>query len=308
MSGKKALDYFKPEIILDSISDGVYVTDTHRVISYWNRGAEKISGFKCEEVLGKSCMQNILKHRNLQGMELCNVDCPLSLAMKEDRIVAKELVFFTNRFGIEKVVQISCSPVHDEKGKVVGGVEVFRDISDEYHLQKEREHLLAKLSELTVTDELTGLFNRRKFNLELEAFFTRHQRVGEIFGLLILDIDHFKKVNDTFGHQTGDMVLRRLSKTLKENLRSIDLAFRYGGEEFAVLLPGVNLDELKFVADRLRQAVKKIKDWVMNTELKITISVGGVLADEADTVTRLIELADQRLYQAKNTGRNKVIC
>lgn len=162
---------------------------------------------------------------------------------------------------------------------------------------------------MAVTDDLTGLYNRRYFDRHLSVMLGKAQSQGRDMALMILDIDHFKAVNDTYGHDAGDVVLREFSARLKRNIRGIDLACRFGGEEFVVLMPDTDMAQAELVAERVRQSVAERSFEVDATRrLSVTVSVGVSLYEtEADTPESLIKRADVALYRAKREGRNRVV-
>lgn len=159
--------------------------------------------------------------------------------------------------------------------------------------------------EAAFTDHLSGLPNRRRLERQLELEIARTERYGHPFSLLMLDIDYFKRVNDTFGHEAGDDVIRVLAKALQEGIRGIDMAARIGGEEFAIILTETPLEKAIEVADRLRLTIKAIK---IPTVGSITVSLGVAEAPtSALTVRELLACADSALYTAKDQGRDRVI-
>jgi diguanylate cyclase (GGDEF)-like protein len=161
---------------------------------------------------------------------------------------------------------------------------------------------------LSQTDPLTGLYNRRHMMATLESEFDRSNRISSPFSLLMIDLDHFKRVNDTYGHQQGDIVLQSISQEIQAQLRQYDSAARFGGEEFALLLPETNLSEGTMVAERLRQIISKIQFSDSISDLKITASIGiaAIPHKKINTTEDLIRLADDALYAAKSNGRNRV--
>jgi diguanylate cyclase (GGDEF)-like protein len=175
-----------------------------------------------------------------------------------------------------------------------------RYVSRRHLLEQEKARMLEKLAELSVTDDLTALANRRLLRQRLAEETMRSARSGRPFALLMIDLDHFKEVNDQHGHQVGDSVLRQCASTLKECLRGSDLVARYGGEEFCILLPETSARGARLVAERLRQAVAQLSAPVP------TISVGVAMSEPASSADDLIRHADEALYRAKTAGRNRV--
>jgi diguanylate cyclase (GGDEF)-like protein len=175
-------------------------------------------------------------------------------------------------------------------------------------LQDELKRSNELLLELSNTDHLTGLFNRRYMMEALDKEVQRSTRKGGNLSLILLDIDHFKQVNDTFGHLQGDVVLQKVALQLQKELRSYDCAARYGGEEFVAILPDSSLKEAVFVADRIRLAIQGTRFSGALATLNLTASLGVACfsVDVAQTVDGFIKLADDALYRAKANGRNRV--
>ena len=176
-------------------------------------------------------------------------------------------------------------------------------------LKREMRMAQEKLAEMSVRDELTGMFNRRYFREALEREISGAQRYGHGLALCMIDLDHFKRVNDTHGHLCGDRVLQEFGKLLNDSIRKYDVGCRYGGEEFAVILPDTSLDKASALCERFRERVKEYEFTYEELTLHITASV-GVTARPADgiiTGRQLVDLADKALYQAKSQGRNQVV-
>ncbi len=161
-----------------------------------------------------------------------------------------------------------------------------------------------------MTDSLTDIANRKCFDKQLELLITKAQAQDGTLCLVMLDIDHFKNFNDTYGHQTGDQVLRLVAMTLRTNIKGADLAARYGGEEFALILPGITLKDAVRLSDKIRKAIhaKELLKRSTNEKLgRITASFGVSALAPNDTPSSLIERADKALYAAKRNGRNRVV-
>jgi diguanylate cyclase (GGDEF)-like protein len=165
-----------------------------------------------------------------------------------------------------------------------------------------------RVASQATTDGLTGLANRRSFDEELALEWRRAHRIGDSLALVLLDLDNFKQVNDTYGHPAGDAVLRAIGELLATGVRQIDLAARYGGEEFVVLVPESDLDGAAQLAKRLRAALGKVKvELADGTKLKVTASFGVAASGELETAEELVAAADEALYDAKRAGKDRVV-
>ena len=184
---------------------------------------------------------------------------------------------------------------------------VINNTLERARLRSDVKKTQAKMAEMSTVDELTKLHNRRYFVEALEGEFERADRYETEMALIVFDLDHFKKVNDTFGHPTGDMVLSGIGKILKEHVRRNDLACRYGGEEFAVILPNVSRDSIYQAYERFRKIVSKQLFEYESRPFQITVSIGIAFSNDAGSAINLLAYADQALYQAKESGRNRVV-
>jgi len=167
-----------------------------------------------------------------------------------------------------------------------------------------------RFEELSILDDLTGLYNRRYLFEAFSKEIKRRDRTGKTFSIMMLDLDHFKEVNDEFGHLTGDMVLSKTAKKIKENLRESDMAFRYGGEEFCLMLIDTQIEKAIVMAERLRAEIEKTEYLSVETHGKISVTTSIGVAEFDDTVKdpmKLIGRADHALYNAKEAGRNRVV-
>ena len=183
----------------------------------------------------------------------------------------------------------------------------FIDISSLLVSKREEKIAREKAELLSNTDYLTGLTNRRAFEEQLELEINGAKREGKTLGIILIDIDHFKIINDTYGHQVGDMVLKNFASFLSRHSRSNDFMGRYGGEEFILCLPGVNTEEALKIAERLRQSVQEHMIPVPGLKpLNITASFGVAVlkVSEGENLESLIKRADKALYRAKEEGRN----
>ena len=182
-----------------------------------------------------------------------------------------------------------------------------RDITERVGAREERERLVAELERLSTTDPLTGVLNRRSLGARLEEEARRADRYGRPLAVAMLDGDHFKKVNDTHGHDAGDAVLRRIASTLRQCVRETDAVARFGGEEFVVLLPETPLDDARATADRIREAIaRETFPGAGGSAFSITCSLGVAAREPREPVERLLSRVDAALYRAKHGGRDRV--
>lgn len=288
--------------IIDNLYDGVYFVDRDRVITYWNKGAERITGYRSEDVVGRSCRDGILNHETAGGEALCTGDCPLAACMA-DGDVREADVFLHHAEGHRLPVLVRCAPLRDDDGTIRGAVETF---SSELGVRAARQEL-SELRRSVRTDELTGIGNRGHLEGRLRALIAEYeQRPGEA-AVVMVDIDRFKAVNDAHGHAVGDRVLRMVATTLRGNLRSGDAVGRWGGEEFVAILDGVHTtDDLRRVCDKLRTLVACSRLDVEDGSVAVTLSMGATLVRGDDTPASVVARADELMYASKRAGRNLV--
>jgi len=192
-------------------------------------------------------------------------------------------------------------PLHDDISR-------FIILGNQFSIVLERIRLYELVQELAITDGLTGVFVRRYFIERLGEEINRARHFGAKLSFMMIDIDHFKKCNDRYGHLVGDAVLREISAVMKKNLREIDIMGRYGGEEFVVILPETEKSLALIAAQRLRKAVETCRVRAYDEDIGATISIGvASFPDDADDMSQLIDKADRALYKAKESGRNRVI-
>ncbi len=286
--------------LLDNLYDGVYFVDTDRYITYWNKGAERITGYSAPETVGKRCSDSLLMHSDQRGTILCTTQCPLAWSITNGTERTAEM-FLRHKEGHRVPVSVRVAPIRDKQGAIAGAVEIFTD-NTPAAMAFER---LAELERLAYIDPLTGLANRRYGEISASARLDELSRYGWRFGVMFIDIDNFKSVNDRYGHQTGDEVLRTVGKTLQNSVRAFDVVSRWGGEEYVVLITNVEDGKLLTTANRCRALVEQSRV-PLAQPLAVTISVGATLARPEDTVASLINRADQLMYRSKESGRNRV--
>lgn len=288
--------------ILDCLYDGVYFVDPENKITYWNNAAEKITGYKKEEVLGFRCSDDILRHINDKGDQLCIMGCPLKRSLEDGRLREAD-VYLHHKNGHRVPVSVRVSPIQDEKGNIIGAAEIFSENSRKMDMLKELE----VLKNHVYTDALTLVGNRRFAELTLNARFNELKTFGIPFGVLFFDLDGFKTINDTYGHEFGDNVLKMVAKTVMNIIRSLDVICRWGGDEFVVIAPNITHDNLNSIAQKIRTFIET--SWVTKSgeTIRVTASIGAAVAEEKDTAKDLIKKVDQLMYEAKKAGKNAII-
>jgi len=285
--------------LLDQISDGVYFVTRNRRITYWNRGAEEITGYGAGEVLGHGCSEGILRHVDDTGQQLCLHGCPLAAVMKDGQ-PREALVFLHHKDGHRLPVTVRGQALRNSDGEIVGSVEVFspRGVNPYADLRRNRTD--------DRVDSVTGMAPRRIGELTLQTLTRAVTEQATTLGVLYIDADHFKDVNDTFGHKTGDEVLRMVGQSIVNGLRRGDVPVRWGGEEFLALLPGTDDAGLAAIAERVRMLAEN--SWIQKGEVqvRVTISVGATMAVPTETGDDLVDRADKFMYASKQGGRNRV--
>lgn len=286
--------------LIENIFDGLYLVDKNRSIIYWNHVAEKITGYRSEEVIGRRCRDNILVHVDENGKSLCHGRCPLEATIRDGEFRDAE-VFLQHKNGHRVPVWVRAAPLHDTAGNIIGGAELFTDLSAGNAISN-KVHALEKLSFL---DNLTQLANRRYLEMELGGRIAEKNRYGASFGVVFMDIDFFKRFNDTYGHDMGDRVLKAVARTFVNTARPSDLMGRWGGEEFIGILGRVDADGLDSAVERIRSLIEQSRMEENGQSLRVTVSIGATLARDADTADSIVKRADILLYQSKKNGRNR---
>lgn len=299
--------------ILGGLSEGVVFVDCHAVITFANPAARLMLAWR-EDCLGSKLKTCLLAYDE-STLPFLQSNGSLSPSIKEgdvlsgvEKIVSKASACFT--------VEYLAIPLH-EFDEVIGAAIILNNISERIlvegelsevnsRLQRLNDELKLKnerLQEISVTDSLTNLYNHRHIIERLQEHIVSSERYQRALSIMMFDIDFFKKVNDTYGHPFGDEVLEQVSVTLREVIRAVDIAGRYGGEEFLVVMPETDLAKALAIAVRVRVAIESLT-WVH--PITVTISAGVAMWRQDETATQLIGRADCLLYAAKQDGRNVV--
>ena len=288
----------KAEVTLRSIGDGVVTTDAQGRITYINGKAEELTGWSDVTSVGRP-LEAVFRIGHEESH--ARLPDPAAIALAEGRVVDSESgALLIGRNGREFAVEYTASPVLDDEEGTIGAVVVFHDVSDLHTLSRQ-------LSYQASHDPLTGLINRREFERRLGQALENAHAEALHHALCFLDLDQFKVINDTCGHQAGDELLKRLSSELRARLRKGDVLARLGGDEFAVLLEECPLEKAEELAETLRRVVEESRFLWEGQSFEVGVSVGLVpLDNESGTLYDVMRLADAACYVAKEAGRNRV--
>jgi diguanylate cyclase (GGDEF)-like protein/PAS domain S-box-containing protein len=285
------------ELLLSSAGEGIYGVDAQGLCTFMNPSALAMLGLEPEEALGAN-LHSLFHYHHRDGTPYPEADCPTFLTLR-DGIQRRVEDSFIRKNGETFPVQMTVTPMLED-GQVRGAEVVFEDIS-------RRKAMEAELLRLATTDPLTGAANRRRFLEQMEMELARVKRHGKSAALLMVDIDHFKEVNDAFGHSVGDSVIQHLAELARKRLRRSDLFARLGGEEFGILLPETEGADAHEFADLFRRQVIEAPAQSAKGAISITISIGVSEFDPSDASPDMVlARADNALYRAKEGGRNRV--
>ena len=293
------MNYKDFESLFEHFNEGIYYVDKERKILYYNNAAELISGFSAENVVGCHCYNNIFNHVSEAGVRLCFNGCPLQDTIKRNAI-NDSVVYLQHREGYRLKVRVKTLPIL-EGSEVVGALEIFSNVQEANLLNE----TIAFYKKKVMIDPLTEVNNRHILDHDLPDVLKKSEP-SVTFGLIFLDIDNFKKINDTYGHSIGDKVLKSLAKSLTNSVRKNDVVIRYGGEEFIILAFDVDLEALSVMAEKTRVMVENSSVREENEDIHFTISVGATMIQPQDSLSGAIKRGDEYMYESKKNGKNRV--
>lgn len=281
--------------IYTSVNDFTFFTlDAAGRIDSWNGSVEQLTGFRADEVTGQTLD---LFYAPETADPYC---CPEHISLTREEGWHVQERWCESKQGRRYAAQILVAVLREDNGEIAGYSVVIRDVS-------ERKISSDELTRLLTTDHLTGAVNRAHFYKLAEKELARARRLGKPLSFVMIDADHFKRINDTAGHQTGDLVLTKIVQGAKASLRSIDVMARLGGEEFCLMLPGTSREEALVIAERVRATIAEAEIDTGTGQIRVTVSAGIASVTEATScVNDLLAVADKALYAAKTAGRNCV--
>ena len=290
-------------VLLDRLLSGVCFLNLDRQITYWNEAAEYFLGYRSEDVVGKPC-SDWISGTDLNLTSFCDRQCALGGCVPA-AAGAGAFSLVTNlrhKEGYWIPLELSSFPLLGRKEKVVGIALVFGPARE----SRDLENRLSELSQIAYCDALTGIPNRRYLEEKLQEALRLWEEERKSFVGALGDIDFFKNVNDSYGHDVGDQVLKEVASVLSRKLRSSDVVGRWGGEEFLILLNNISAEDLVRRMDRLRES---IGDTVIQSgivEVRVTMSFGATEPRKGETPASMLSRMDDCLYRSKREGRNRV--
>jgi len=288
----------RARVTLDSIGDAVVSTDIEGRVSYMNVVAEKLTGFVREESIGRP-LDDIFHVVDANSRE--PTSDPARRAIQSDSVVELEAnALLIAKDGEELAIEDSAAPIHNRYGVIVGAVIVFHDA-------RFSQAVTARMAHLAQHDALTDLHNRTAFYERFDQSLSLARRHRQQMGVLFIDLDNFKMINDVLGHESGDLILMALAGKLKDCVRAADTVCRYGGDEFVVLLAEIaQPDHAYAVADKIREAAA-VPMIIEGHEISLQLSIGvSVYPENGETADTLIKIADSEMYRVKMLNRQPV--
>jgi diguanylate cyclase (GGDEF)-like protein len=273
----------------------------------------EMAGFKPAIASSAEEALKLIQSNNIQVV-ITDIMLPGMGGLELTRLIKKEydadvivMTGYSGDYSYEEAINMGASDFVIKPVRLEELLLRLKRVLKERDLTQERVRMMEKLQKLAITDGLTKLHNSRSFYSQIEVEVDRFNRYKHPLSLLLMDIDHFKHYNDTYGHLEGDKVLVRISQIIRSCLRKLDTAYRYGGEEFTVILPETTCEEAQNVAERIRNAVKAEKfDPETKGDILITISIGVTQYAPEEELSAFIQRADKAMYSSKQNGRNKV--
>ncbi|KJR41136.1 PAS/PAC sensor-containing diguanylate cyclase [Candidatus Magnetoovum chiemensis] len=292
--------------LLNVINIGIVILNRDYEVYHWNNWMAMQSNIKAEDIEGKNLF-DFYPDLNTPSFKR---KCQGVLKFGHFVFLSQKLHSYLFPFKLLSPIQTifeymqqsaTMGPIRDKDRNISHLFILVQDVTEmaQYEL---------KLYEMNIKDALTGVYNRRFLETRLHEEFHRHKRYKRPLSLIMLDIDYFKKINDTYGHQFGDTVLKNVAAVCNSIVRKVDIFARYGGEEFCGILPEIPLYNSRILAERLRIAVSELENDAEGKNVQVTISIGiSEIRDHVATPDMLLKIADDALYKAKHSGRNKIV-
>jgi diguanylate cyclase (GGDEF)-like protein/PAS domain S-box-containing protein len=287
--------------LIDSMHDGVVFVDAQARITMWSKGAERLTGVSSNAALGRAFVPSLLDMCDYLSRQVADKACPIAKSLLTNTQIRQRMQVI-GRQGRHIAVDLHAIPVHAANGTIQGATVLIHDAQPEATLEEKCEALHAEVTR----DPMTKVANRAEFDRMLALYVEAHEQAEQPCSLIMVDIDHFKNINDTFGHQAGDEAIITLANLLSSMCRSGDLVARYGGEEFAVICADCSNADAARRAEQLRRKLSEISHTTLGNK-RITASFGVTELQPGDTPETMLRRSDRALFMAKEQGRNQVI-
>lgn len=305
--------------IVAGLTIPTFVINADHYVTHWNEACQKITGVPSGEVIGTKdqwrafypserpvMADMIVAAAGETSMERYYGDRYNRSAVLANAFEAED--FFPHFGEAGRWIFFTAAPLKDSAGRIIGAIETLQDVTKRKHAEEALRDSERRHRELSITDALTGLYNSRHFFNRAAEEIERCNRYDSPLAMILLDVDNFKRYNDTYGHLEGDHVLAGLADVIRREIRGADSAYRYGGEEFIVIFPETEPDEARIVAERLRQEfAATVFIPLPGEEVRTSISIGGGGYHPEEGLTPFIKRVDEAMYRAKNCGKNRVV-
>ncbi len=292
---------FAYRAILDRSKSGIYIVTPDRTIIYWNKGAEAITGYAAQEIVGKHCPETLLRHIDSAGHPLCELNCPLleTVVTGQERT---EMMTLRHKDGYRIPVRMRLVPIR-QNGRVEMIAEIFERISDVTY----DDNMISSLSYQLLHDSLTKLPNRDYLRRYLKYRMSEYLVFGHNYAVLVADIDRLGDFNDKYGHAYGDELLEIIGKEIQTHIRQSDLVGRLEGGRFMGIYTFAHMEDLRIIGRKFSETVSKIKIMAGQEEISATVSVGVTAIEPNDTIDTVTLRAETMMKRSKAEGKNRVI-
>ncbi|MDD4753734.1 MAG: sensor domain-containing diguanylate cyclase [Desulfitobacteriaceae bacterium] len=302
-------EYRRYKYVIENIKDIIWEMDTKLVFTFVSPTAKAMSGYNEEEMIGRSLLDFLSPESKTRIIEQWGQNLNKRIDRNFKATILYDVAFIC-KDGKTMWCEVSVKPMYRGKD-FLGYIGTTRDISEKKVYEnklksyvEELEYKNEQLEMLASLDMLTGAFNRRKFEHYIDLEIEKKENYGSPFSIIIFDIDNFKEINDSYGHKTGDRILKDITSLIKYTLRATDKLFRWGGDEFIILLPESNLKNAIKVANKIREAIQLFDFNIKNKRITISLGAGGYTLDE--NPEQFVARVDNALLRAKFSGKNKI--